>query len=127
MFMERRLPVKRSLFVGFLVWLGASLLLRLSRLRLPTPDIVVAVIVLYGASFALMFSVMRWLLARSLEPPAALRAGVGLLLPTLVLDSFASAFFPTLYPNFPAASAGVFGGWMLICCAGGLLGAVKER
>jgi hypothetical protein len=30
------------------------------------------------------------------------------------------------YPNLSAAAAGIFGGWMLICCGGGLAGLVSR-
>jgi hypothetical protein len=43
-------------------------------------------------------------------------------MPTLVFDAFASAFFPLVYPNMPESAAGLFGGWMLWCCAGALFG-----
>ncbi len=43
-------------------------------------------------------------------------------LPTLLLDPFSSAFFPAVFPNMAPEVAGVFGGWMLWCCAGALVG-----
>jgi len=43
-----------------------------------------------------------------------------------VLDALASAFFPMAYPNLSEAAAGIFGGWMLICCGGGLAGLVSR-
>jgi hypothetical protein len=50
------------------------------------------------------------------------------MLPTLLLDPFSSAFFPAVFPNIAPEMAGVFGGWMLCSCAGALLGAaVRPR
>jgi hypothetical protein len=49
-----------------------------------------------------------------------------LVLPTLLLDTFASAFFPYVYPNLLVAAAGLFGGWMLWCCGGALLGVLPS-
>jgi hypothetical protein len=43
-------------------------------------------------------------------------------LPTLLLDPFSSAFFPVVFPNTAPEVAGVFGGWMLWCCAGAFVG-----
>jgi len=42
--------------------------------------------------------------------------------PTLLLDPFSSAFFPIVFPNIAPEMAGVFGGWMLLCCAAALVG-----
>jgi len=39
-----------------------------------------------------------------------------------VLDTFSAAFFATVYPNIPPEAAGLFGGWILCCCGGALLG-----
>jgi hypothetical protein len=52
---------------------------------------------------------------------------VSIALPTLLLDPFSSAFFPAVFPNMAPEVAGVFGGWMLICCAGALMGALREK
>jgi hypothetical protein len=49
-------------------------------------------------------------------------AAVALVLPTLMLDAFSAAFFPIAFPNIAPTAAGPFGGWMLCCCAGALLG-----
>jgi hypothetical protein len=43
-----------------------------------------------------------------------------------VLDPFSSVFFPFVFPNMSPAVAGVFGGWMLWCCAGALIGAMVQ-
>ena len=40
------------------------------------------------------------------------------MLPTLILDPFSCAFFPSVFPNMDPAAAGIFGGLMLICCGG---------
>jgi hypothetical protein len=50
------------------------------------------------------------------------RAATLLILPTLVLDPFSCAFFSSMFPNLDPAAAGAFGGWMLICCGGGIAG-----
>lgn len=119
--------MKRFLLVGFALWLVASLLLRVAPARLLAPERTVAILVLYAVSFGLMFVLVRQLVGRRPERSGALEAAIALFLPTLVLDAFASAFFPTVYPNFPPSAAGVFGGWMLICCAGGLVAALRGR
>jgi hypothetical protein len=52
---------------------------------------------------------------------------ISLALPTLLLDPFSSAFFPAIFPNMAPEAAGVFGGWMLCCCAGAMAGAIFKR
>jgi hypothetical protein len=75
-----------------------------------------------------MVGTVRVLCAR-FEPRRAAwpAAAVALLLPTLLLDPFSSAFFPLVFPNIPREAAGVFGGWMLWCCATGLAGVTLTR
>src|SRR5215813_6143655 len=111
----------RFLLIGFAAWLGASLLLRAAPPRVIGSGEPIRVFALYAASFVLMFFLLRMLVVKGVDADAAPRAAIALLLPTLILDGLASAFFPTVYPNFPASAAGVFGGWMLICCGGGLV------
>ncbi len=75
---------------------------------------------------------MAWLARRlcrrfRLQPNEWPAGAISLALPTLVLDPFSSAFFPFVFPNLAPELAGVFGGWMLFCCAGALLGATVRR
>jgi hypothetical protein len=119
--------MKRALALGFLLWLVATVVLRLAPAGLLATDRPLVVLLLYAGSFALFFLLIWRYLAPTGNAAEALRAGVALFLPTLVLDALASAFFPAAYPNFPASAAGVFGGWMLICCGGGLAGLISRR
>jgi hypothetical protein len=121
--------MKRGIVLGLLLWAVATAVLRLAPARLLPPDRPGVVLALYVASFLLFFVLIRRLPAAAPDAPNArerLRAGVALFLPTLVLDALASAFFPMAYPNLSAAAAGIFGGWMLICCGGGLAGLVSR-
>jgi Family of unknown function (DUF5367) len=119
--------MRRLLLVGFLVWLIGTALIRWALPRLPAPEQTLPILALYAASFGAVFVVVRRGLTRSLEPSAARGAAIALLLPTLILDAFASAFFSTVYPNLPADVAGVFAGWMMMCCAGGLVAVLKGK
>jgi len=122
--------MKRGLVLGLVLWAVATAALRLAGSRLLPTDRPGYVLVLYAASFLFFFALIRRVLAPA--PSAAnalekLRAGVALFLPTLVLDALASAFFPRAYPNFAPAAAGIFGGWMLVCCGGGLAGLISRK
>ena len=85
-------------------------------------------LVLFAVSFPLMAFLVRGLCSRfRLRQEQWLAGAVAVLLPTLLLDPFSSAFFPVLFPNMAPEVAGVFGGWMLWCCAGALLGVTIGR
>jgi Family of unknown function (DUF5367) len=118
---------RRPLILGFLIWLAATLALRVAGQRIvPTtgPAIV--------ATFALSFVAVSWLarrLCRQWNVPVAEwpAAAIALATPTLLLDPFSSAFFSALFPNIRADAAGAFGGWMLCCVAGAVCGACVGR
>ena len=87
-----------------------------------------AILALYLVSFILMSALARrLLLALRINQEQVLGAVVSLLLPTLLLDPFSSAFFSAVFPNMAPEAAGAFGGWMLISCAGALVGGMTYR
>ena len=96
--------------------------------RLLHPDNGVGTVTLFLISFVVIAWFVRRL-CRRLQVPVGQwpAAAISLLLPTLFLDPFSSAFFPTVFPNIQPEAAGLFGGWMIICCAGGLVGAIVRR
>jgi hypothetical protein len=115
----------KFIIVGFILWLAATLLLRVAGQRVISNRGWLNVIVLFAISFVAMALLVRWACIRArLAPQDWPSAAVSLLLPTLLLDPFSSAFFPVVFPNMAPENAGVFGGWMIVCCAGGLLGAL---
>ena len=113
---------------GVAGWAIATLLLRVAGQHLLPPGDAIGTLVLFAASAPVMVGTVRVLCAR-FEPRRDARpaAAVALLLPTLLLDPFSSAFFPLVFPNIPREAAGVFGGWMLWCCATGLAGVTLAR
>jgi hypothetical protein len=115
--------LKKSLILyGFAIWLGATLILRVSGQHLLRPQGWSGTLVLFAVSFLLMAWLARRLCRRL--PPQEWPAGaISLALPTLLLDPFSSAFFPLVFPNLASELAGVFGGWIICCCAGALIGA----
>lgn len=116
------------LFVyGLAIWLAATLALRFVGQRLLMPGNWQETLILFAISFPLMAGLVRRL-CRHLPSQEKLAGGLSVALPTLLLDPFSSAFFSTVFPNMSPQVAGVFGGWMLFCCAGALLGvAIKQR
>jgi hypothetical protein len=113
---------KTLVFVGLVIWLGATAALRIAGQYVLRSNSWAGILIL----FALSFPFMAWLARRLCRRLPAQRwpmGAISLALPTLVLDPFSSAFFPAVFPNIAPEMAGVFGGWMLCCCAGALLGA----
>jgi hypothetical protein len=120
--------MRRVLIVGFVIWLAASIVLRFAGQYVLLPGSPTAIAILLLASFPLMALVARRVCADAAIPreqwPAA---GIMLVLPSLMLDTFSTIFFPIVYPNIPGEAAALFGGWILICCAGALLGVSLAR
>ncbi len=118
---------RRLFLIGLAIWIAATLALRFAGpfilRRRPWP----ATIILFAVSFLLMAWLARRLCRRFQVPPEQWPEGaISLAMPTLLLDPFSSAFFPVVFPNLAPALAGVFGGWMLACCAGALLGGTSR-
>jgi hypothetical protein len=112
------------LAIGAVIWALATLLLRLAgQYLVPTEPGRIVVLLLasmLASAWVARFACRRAGLARTQWTAGA----ISLLLPTLLLDPFSSAFFGTVFPSMPARAAGVFGGWMLSCCAGALVGSL---
>jgi len=118
----------RLFLYGLLIWIAATLALRVSGHYLLRPGDWKGVLLLFVLSFPLMASLARGLCSRFKLPREEWPAGaISLVLPTLLLDPFSSAFFPVVFPNMAREAAGVFGGWMLWCCAGALAGVMVYR
>jgi hypothetical protein len=80
-------------------------------------------LILYLVSFVAMGLLIPRICRRlGLEKDSRLKGATLLILPTLILDPFSCAFFATVFPNLDPGAAGVFGGWILICCAGAVAG-----
>ena len=112
----------KLLRVGFVLWIVGTLALRLGGQYVLRPDASgFRTLVLFVVSFALMAG-LAWRLCTGVREAASLA------LPTLLLDPFSCAFFPIVFPNLAPEVAGVFGGWMLIFCAGALTsGFLREK
>lgn len=115
---------RTMLLYGVGLWIIGTIGVRFGGQFLLRPGSVFTTLVLYGASIAAMAVLTRRLCrVVGLPRPEWAAGAVSLALPTLLLDPLSSAFFPAVFPNIPPSAAGLFGGWMLCCCAGALLGA----
>lgn len=114
---------QRVLGLGLLLWLTGTLAIRLAGHRLLQSGHPIQILILYLVSFVLMGLLVRRICRRlGLQKDSWLPAASLLMLPTLILDPLSCAFFTTVFPNLDPAAAGAFGGWMLICCGGAVVG-----
>jgi cytochrome bd-type quinol oxidase subunit 2 len=119
---------KHFLTYGVVGWIVATAALRAGGQHLLRSSEWKGILVLYLVSFILMAALARrLLLTLRINQEQVLGAVASLLLPTLLLDPFSSAFFPVVFPNMVPDMAGAFGGWMLISCAGALVGGMTHR
>jgi Family of unknown function (DUF5367) len=116
---------KRLFMYGVLGWIVASAALREAGQYLLPSSEWNRVLVLYAVLMAWL--ARRLLITLGIGPAQVLGGVVSLLLPTLLLDPFSSAFFPAVFPNMAREMAGAFAGWMLISCAGALVGGMMYR
>ena len=120
--------MRRCMTTGFIIWLAATIALRFAGQYVLHPENIVAIAALLLASFPLMALVARRICADAALPREQWsRGGVFLVMPSLVLDTFNTVFFPLVFPNIPQQAAGLFGGWILCCCAGALFGVNYAR
>ncbi len=118
---------RRLIRAGLVIWLGATLALRFGGQHVLRPGDWKGTLILFAVTFPMIGWLVRRLCAGAGLPESEwLRGATALLLPTLLLDPFSSAFFPVVFPNMSPQVAGVFGGWMLWCCAGGLIGVMLK-
>ena len=119
----------RKLFLcGVGIWGGATVALRLGGQHVLRQRDARSTLLLLAVSFPLMAWLVRRLCRRFQLPREQWPIGaISIALPTLLLDPFSSAFFPVAFPNMAPEVAGVFGGWMLWCCAGALVGVIIGR
>ena len=116
---------RRLFLYGFVIWAGATVALRFAGQHLLRPGDLAGTFLLFAVSFPLMAWIVRRLCRKvGLQQEQWMAGAVSLSLPTLLLDPFSSVFFPVVFPNMAPEVAGVFGGWMLWCCAGALAGGV---
>jgi hypothetical protein len=113
----------RLFLFGLGIWIAGTIALRVAGQHILRPGDWKGTLILFAISFPLMAWLVRRLCRRFEPRPEQWPAGaISIALPTLLLDPFSSAFFPVVFPNMSSEVAGVFGGWMLWCCAGALVG-----
>lgn len=105
--------MKRVAFVGFLIWLAATVGLRLGGQLIFRPSAGVAgTLVVLLLSAPIMVFVARAVLGgvgnRTL-------GAIALVAPGMLLDSLTTIAFTSVFPNMRPDVAPTFGGWLLFC------------
>ncbi len=118
---------RRTFLIGLLLWTAGTVAIRLAGQRLLRPDHLAQTVGLYLVSFLLMALLVPRICRRlGVQKDLWPQAATLLILPTLLLDPFSCAFFSSMFPNLDPGAAGAFGGWMLICCGGGVAGVWRK-
>jgi hypothetical protein len=116
--------MKRIAVTGFLIWLVATIALRLGGQyvfgRVP-------VILLLLITIPVMAFVARIVLGRLPTTEQRALGAIALVSPGMLLDTISAIWFPQIFPNIRPACSGLFGGWLLFCNVIVLLTAVLTR
>jgi hypothetical protein len=116
--------MKRLAFAGFVIWLAATIGLRLIGQWMIRPGTLTDVGLLLALSGVLMYRLPRLLFKLLRIDRIDYTLGAILLVaPGMLLDTISAIWFSRVFPNMPAESAGLFGGWLLFCNVVALLSA----
>ena len=98
--------------IGFSIWFGATLALRIAGQFVFPDSGPASTILLLVISLPAMVFVARAVLG-SVHDRAL--GAIVLVAPGMVLDSFTTIWFSSVFPNIRPGAAGIFGGWLLFC------------
>lgn len=111
---DKQISYRFFFFASFLIWLIATLVLRLWGQTFLIPDSNLSMIAsfLFSLFFlpALAYSLFIW---QNVEPSQRKDAAICLVIPGMLLDVLATYFFPYFFPNISYGANGVFGAWLL--------------
>lgn len=98
--------------LGFLVWLGATILLRfVGQLFFATP--LALVLTLVGTGVVLVLVLLLLFLRARMDPARRIRVALSLALPGMLLDIFSVIFAANVFPNIPATAHSALAGCLL--------------
>ncbi|WP_407489631.1 DUF5367 domain-containing protein [Elizabethkingia anophelis] len=100
--------------IGFLIWLFATIAFRVAGQYFFITDSIVVLSILYiivvpVLGLVTVFTCRKFRLT-GLEN---IVAGVLLVLPGMLIDTFVIQFFGDIFPNMPASNAATFGSWLM--------------
>ena len=106
--------MRRIAAIGFGIWLGATVLLRLVGQFVFRDSGGVGTLLLLVASVPPMIALARGILA-GLRPAERALGAIALVAPGMLLDTFSTIWFAKVFPNIRVDAAATFGGWILLC------------
>jgi hypothetical protein len=120
--------MKRLLIAGFVIWLVASIALRIAGQWVLNPDRPLSIIALLAISGLLLYRLPRALFASfSIAESQRALGGIALVAPGMFLDTVSAVCFSIVFPNIRPDAAGLFGGWLLFCNVVALVSAATYR
>lgn len=126
-----KLPMSETrvlLGVGLAIALVAGLVFRIVGQLVLDPANPLVVSAVFVVTVPLMWllavSIFRW---RGLSDPERREAAVLLVVPGMLVDAVSTALFSVVYPNMNLASAGLFGGLLLLAYATVLVAGFLSR
>lgn len=116
--------MKRIAVIGFIIWLVATIALRLGGQyvfgRVPA-------VLLLLITLPVMMLVARLVLGHLPTREQRALGAIALVSPGMLLDTISAIWFPLIFPNIRIGCSGLFGGWLLFCNVVVLLTAVAFR
>lgn len=104
--------MKLAAFLGFLIWLVATIALRLFGQYVFRDTSTQTAVILLAVSAPLM-ALLAWVILRKMEQRAL--AAIALVVPGMLFDTATTIWFSRVFPNIRPDAAGLFGGWLLFC------------
>lgn len=106
--------ILQVLGVGFLIWFLATLAFRLAGQFFFITDSVAILTVLYIAVIPALTLISIVTFKRfKLSGLENVVAGVLLVIPGMMIDTFIIQFFENIFPNMPSSNAATFGSWLM--------------
>ncbi len=110
--------MRRFAITGFVIWLLATVAVRLAGQWFFRADELLWMVALYAVTAAAMWLLTMRLFSRiPLAPGQQVAAACALSLPGMFADALSIAFFANIFPNMPASYAAAFGGWLMFAYA----------
>ena len=105
--------MKRYFWIGFGVWLAATLAIRFAGGTLFGTNGGIRLVVLFVSTTIVVGAAIRFFLRPLPTADARLRAAVLIVLPGILLDTGSVLWFPAVFPNLPAAAGMPFAALLL--------------
>lgn len=100
--------MKRIVITGFLIWLGATVALRIAGQYVFRGSPITLLAISLPIMIYVAFAVLRHTRERAL-------GAIALVAPGMLLDTISTIWFPIVFPNIRPDAAPLFGGWLLFC------------